>query len=182
MQVRCADSICPPGQRFSRVGHPRRSADLHTSSLLWLQQRSGHYGAQRLDGAYAHSGSRRVGRVLFHFERLPVVTYYHCRGPGSCGERDCDRRGQLSHEHPTGVRAPFYRKTDRFANRGAQKADAGSLYEDFEGTTFPPDGWDTLTAGLEEPYAWHRTTDSLFVGDGNASARVGGESPTIVDE
>jgi len=65
---------------------------------------------------------------------------------------------------------------------GATKAEAGSLYEDFEGATFPPEGWDTLTAGLGEPYAWHRATDSLYVGNGYASARVGGESPNAIDE
>lgn len=65
---------------------------------------------------------------------------------------------------------------------GATRSEAGSFYEDFEGSTFPPQGWTTQTAGLGVPYAWHRTTDPLYVGDGNASARVGGESPSAIDE
>ncbi|MFH1754500.1 MAG: N-acetylmuramoyl-L-alanine amidase, partial [Candidatus Latescibacterota bacterium] len=57
-----------------------------------------------------------------------------------------------------------------------------SLQEGFEGTTFPPTGWTTQTAGFGVPYAWHRTTDPLYVGDGSGAALVGGESPGAVDE
>jgi N-acetylmuramoyl-L-alanine amidase len=65
---------------------------------------------------------------------------------------------------------------------GAARSEAGSLHEDFEGSTFPPQGWTTQTAGLGAPYCWYRTTDSLYVGNGSASARVGGESAGAVDE
>ena len=57
-----------------------------------------------------------------------------------------------------------------------------SLQEDFEGTAFPPTGWTIQTAGLGIPYAWHRTTDTLYVGSGTGSALVGGESPSAIDE
>lgn len=59
---------------------------------------------------------------------------------------------------------------------------AASLQEDFEGAAFPPTGWTIQTAGLALPHAWHRTTDSLYVGNGSASALVGGESPGAIDE
>jgi len=57
-----------------------------------------------------------------------------------------------------------------------------SLQEGFDGTTFPPTGWTTQTTGLGVPYAWHRTTDPLYVYVGAGSAFVGGESPGAVDE
>ncbi len=41
-----------------------------------------------------------------------------------------------------------------------------SLQEDFEGTTFPPTGWEIQTEGLGIPYEWHRTTDSIYVNSG----------------
>lgn len=59
---------------------------------------------------------------------------------------------------------------------------AAVLEEGFEGTTFPPAGWTTTTAGLRVPHAWHRTTDPHFRGPGNASAFVGSESPSAIDE
>jgi len=56
------------------------------------------------------------------------------------------------------------------------------LQEGFEGTTFPPPGWTTKTAGLPLPHAWHRTTDPDYRGAGRASAFVGSESPSAIDE
>jgi hypothetical protein len=57
-----------------------------------------------------------------------------------------------------------------------------SIDEGFEGTTFPPPGWRTTTAGLPLPHAWHRTTDPDYRGTGRASAYVGSESPSAIDE
>jgi len=59
---------------------------------------------------------------------------------------------------------------------------APSLDEGFEGATFPPPGWTTVTAGLPVPHAWHRTTDPAYRGSGRASAYVGSGSPGPIDE
>lgn len=64
----------------------------------------------------------------------------------------------------------------------AARVYVNSLQEGFDGATFPPTGWTTQTKGLGVPYAWHRTTDPLYVNVGAASALVGGESPAAVDE
>jgi hypothetical protein len=59
---------------------------------------------------------------------------------------------------------------------------AAALEEGFEGTVFPPPGWTTKTAGLPVPHAWHRTTDPEYRGSGRASAYVGSDSPSAIDE
>jgi len=64
----------------------------------------------------------------------------------------------------------------------ASMAIATSLVEDFEGATFPPAGWASFTAGLAPPHRWHRATDPDFIGFGSASAFVGSQSPSGIDE
>jgi N-acetylmuramoyl-L-alanine amidase len=57
-----------------------------------------------------------------------------------------------------------------------------SLQEGFEGTTFPPPGWTTLTTGQPVPFRWHRKVDPLYVHAGVAAARVGPQSSSAIDE
>lgn len=57
-----------------------------------------------------------------------------------------------------------------------------ALGETFEGGTFPPPGWSVVGSGAPQPYAWHRTTDSVYVSGGAGAATVRGESPGAVDE
>ena len=57
-----------------------------------------------------------------------------------------------------------------------------ALQEGFESETFPPPGWTKESAGLPLPHAWHRTTDPDYRGAGLASAFVGAESPSAIDE
>jgi len=57
-----------------------------------------------------------------------------------------------------------------------------SLQEGFEGSTFPPAGWTTLTAGQPLPLQWHRKVDPLYVHTGIAAARVGAQSASAIDE
>jgi len=56
------------------------------------------------------------------------------------------------------------------------------LQEGFEGATFPPTGWTTLTAGQPLPLQWHRKQDPLYVHAGVAAARVGAQSASAIDE
>jgi N-acetylmuramoyl-L-alanine amidase len=69
-----------------------------------------------------------------------------------------------------------------FAAGPALRMTVSSHKEGFEGGLFPPTGWTSQTAGLGLPYAWHRTTDSLYLNTGSGAALVAGESPSGVDE
>ncbi len=70
--------------------------------------------------------------------------------------------------------------SERF--QSAAHVPLATLAEGFEGTTFPPPGWSTKSAGLALPHAWHRTMDPDNVGTGSAAACVGSESPGAIDE
>lgn len=67
---------------------------------------------------------------------------------------------------------------DLHRSQGAVQA----LQEGFEGATFPPTGWTTLTAGQPLPLQWHRKQDPIYVHAGVAAARVGAQSVSAIDE
>lgn len=54
--------------------------------------------------------------------------------------------------------------------------------EGFEGATFPPVGWTTITAGLAVPHRWFRSADPLYVRTAVGAATIFGESPGAIDE
>jgi N-acetylmuramoyl-L-alanine amidase len=81
---------------------------------------------------------------------------------------------------PTSPRgAPYTIATPPAARLAAALA---ATSEGFEGGTFPPPGWTITGSGSPQPYAWHLTTDSVYVNSGAGSATVRGESPGAVDE
>ena len=57
-----------------------------------------------------------------------------------------------------------------------------SFSEGFDGSTFPPAGWTTLTSGAPIPYTWQRTTDTLIVQAGVGAALVAGQYGSANDE
>ena len=65
---------------------------------------------------------------------------------------------------------------------GVAQVQAAALQEGFEGGTFPPAGWTLQSSGANQPYTWHRSTDSLYVAVGSGAAVVQGESPATIDE
>jgi N-acetylmuramoyl-L-alanine amidase len=57
-----------------------------------------------------------------------------------------------------------------------------TLNEGFEGAIFPPSGWSLQTAGAPPPSTWGRSTDSVTVHAGVASAFIAGEYAGTSDE